>query len=525
MINKLIEFYNAVIKRVSYWLPLLVLTLIGYGFSAANPTVGIDDLARDIYIGDGRAMFAATRWGMNLWTKIMSTAEYIPGLDHLIGIMFLVCASIMFSFLFYSMSNNKQYSFKYTVFSCLFITYPIINEIWEYNGANFMVAGNMFIVAGVLAYMEYHKHLDWKTIVICGIPMSLVASSYETGLFVYIASVLMIVFYKYCVLNKPHKNKEWFIEGTSYIPALALSVLIRVVVGVLIIKLLSLTYRVNGGAFIDLDLSDFLYNAILYIFNSLVYFPITILIIMLVLLFVYSIALCRKNGDSLPFVMFVLVALSLFGQAILVVGEMPYRTAHTLIVFAGFCGYLFIEFIEERFDRKVYLIAFCVFMYLAYQQGVCLDTLLTLNHVRAENEARIATQIGYTLQSQHEDKPVLFVGRYSLGDYLEDNVFIGYDKWNDKLYRIIRNFKDPNEKYKAIHTNINSNLSWSVDAFGDQRMIKAYFSYLGFDIELVEGFNTNLYDQNLEKAKDYNMKPYEIRDEGDYLLVFLGVAE
>lgn len=525
MINNAIMFYNTVVKRMSYWLPLLVLALVGYGFSAANPTVGIDDLARDIYIGDGRVMFSATRWGMNLWTKIMSTAEYIPGLDHLIGIIFLVCASIMFSFLFYSISNNKQYSLKYTVFSCLFITYPIINEIWEYNGANFMVAGNMFIVAVVLAYMEYHKHFDWKTIAICGIPMSLVASSYETGLFVYIASVLMIVFYKYCVLNKPHKNKEWLIEGASYIPTLVISVLIRIVVGVLIIKTLGLTYRVNGGAFIDLDLSDFLFNAVLYIFNSLIYMPITVLIIMLILLFIYSIVLCRRNKDSLPIILFVLVAMSLFGQAVLVVGEMPYRTAHTLIVFAGFCGFLFMEFAEERFDKKIYLIVFCAFMYLSYQQGMYLNTLLTLNHVRSENEARIATQIGYTLKSQYDDKPVLFVGRYSLGDYLEDNVFVGYDKWNEKFYRKIRLLKNPYEQYRAIHTNIKSNLSWSVDAFGSQRMMKAFFSYLGFDIELVDNFSINLYNQNLEKAREYNMKPYEIRDEGDYLLVFLGIVE
>lgn len=522
MINDLISYYKTIVKRVSFWLPLCLLVLIGYGFSAANPTVGIDDLARDIYIGEGQAMLSATRWGMNVWIKLLSTFEFIPGIDHLIGVILMICAGIMYSFLFYSLSDNKQYSLKYAVCSCLFVTFPIINEIWEYSGANFIVAGNMFIVASILSYMEYHQHLNWKTIIICGIPLSLVASSYETGIFIYIYSVLMILFYKYCVLNKEQNKNGWFSDGVSYIPVLTTSVLIRVVIGVFIVKILGLTYRVNGGAFFDLDLWDFLYNGVLYIVNCLVYEPIAIFIIMLIIFFIYSIMLCRKIKDILPIILFVLIALSLFGQAILVVGEMPYRTAHTLMVFNGFCGFLFMEFMENKFDKKVYLIAFCTLMFLSYRQALYLDTLLTLNHVRSENEARVASQIGYTLKSQYDVKPVLFVGDYSLGEYLDNNINVGYTDWNDRLYRLIRNFENPSEEYRVIQTNVKSNFSWSKKAFGSQRMMKAYFSYLGFDIELVDNFSEDLYDQNLEKAKSYNMKPYEIRDEGEYLLVCLG---
>ena len=102
MLDSVVIFYNKVIKRVSFWLPLIVLTIVAYGFSAFNPTVGIDDLARDIYIGDGNAMLSATRWGMNVWIKLFSTFEFVPGVDHLIGIIFMLCASLAYSFLFYS---------------------------------------------------------------------------------------------------------------------------------------------------------------------------------------------------------------------------------------------------------------------------------------------------------------------------------------------------------------------------------------------------------------------------------------
>lgn len=525
MLDSMVIFYNRVIKRVSFWLPLVVLTLVGYGFSAFNPTVGIDDLARDIYIGDGNAMLSATRWGMNVWIKLFSTFEFVPGVDHLIGIFFMLCASLAYSFLFYSLSSSKDYSLKYTVFACLFITYPLINEIWEYSGANFMVAGNMFIVALVLSYMEYHKHLEWKTVLFCGVPLSLVAASYETGIFVYITSVLLILFYKFCFQNKEQRKYEWFLDGASYIPALAVSIIIRIVVGVSIIKLLGLTYKVNGDASVVFDLLGFLYNGILYVFNSIVYLPITVFLFFLVLLFIYSIILSKKNKASLPLILFILIGISLFAQAILTLSEMPYRTAHTLIIFVSFFGLLVMELVEAKLNKKIVLIVFCLLMYIAYQQGLFLDSLLTLNHLRSENEASIVTLLGYQIESQYDDKPVIFVGDYSIGEYFDNFTNVGYEKLNHKLYRIARNFKNPQEKYKYIDTNINSNLSWSIRAFDSQNMMMAYFSYFGFDIELIDCFSADLYDQVLDKAREYGMKPYEIKDEGEYLIVCLGSLE
>ena len=84
MYNTMKSFYLNVIKRVSYWLPLLFWAVLSYGFSTFNPTVSIDDLAREYYVGDGNAMISATRWGMVVWVKLLSTVKYIPGLDHLL---------------------------------------------------------------------------------------------------------------------------------------------------------------------------------------------------------------------------------------------------------------------------------------------------------------------------------------------------------------------------------------------------------------------------------------------------------
>lgn len=155
-------FYKKIVNRKSYWLPLFVLTIIAYGFSMFNPTVSIDDMARNRYFGAGNAMISATRWGMVLWVKLLSTVNYIPGLDHVVGVFLLVLGTMTLSAFLFALSEDKRYSIKYMIFSALILTYPLINEIWEYSGANMIVAGNFFLVGMIHLYLLCAKHSKTK---------------------------------------------------------------------------------------------------------------------------------------------------------------------------------------------------------------------------------------------------------------------------------------------------------------------------------------------------------------------------
>ena len=65
-----------------------------------------------------------------------------------------------------------------------------------------------------------------------------------------------------------------------------------------------------------------------------------------------------------------------------------------------------------------------------------------------------------------------------------------------------------------------------MDAFNGQVMIQKYLSYYGFDINVL----SDLSDEEEDKLKGYyelianeeNMKPFDIKDMGDYILVYLG---
>ena len=40
--------------------------------------------------------------------------------------------------------------FGYGLFACLFVSYPLMNEIWEYSGANICVCGGYLLDAAAL---------------------------------------------------------------------------------------------------------------------------------------------------------------------------------------------------------------------------------------------------------------------------------------------------------------------------------------------------------------------------------------
>ena len=87
---------------------------------------------------------------------------------------------------------------------------------------------------------------------ISGVALSVVASSYETGIFVYVTLVLMILFYKYCFARNNAKKKcQWIYEGFGFSIALFIAVGLRIVIGIFLFKIYGLTYAANGASMLE----------------------------------------------------------------------------------------------------------------------------------------------------------------------------------------------------------------------------------------------------------------------------------
>lgn len=482
-----------------------------------NRTISIDDLAKDLYIGSGKKMLAGTRWGMELWHNVLGVTQVTPFIEKFFGVLFLMVGAALISCIFYLLGGKSKCIMRYTVLSVLLITYPLINEIWEYSGANMIIAGNLCIVAGTVLY-QITSTPRWYILLISGVALSVVASSYETGIFVYVTLVLMVLFYKYCfVQNNTKKKYQWIYEGFRFSIPLFIALGLRIVIGIFLLKIYGLTYAANGASTIEWEctfshlkglVKDCIYT---YIVSGLVYYPIAVFVIFAIAFIVIFIWVSMRKKRFLAFVLGICILGSLFLQVLVQGVVMPYRNANTLSLFVAFVGFLILH-ISKRWSK----IAMYACILLCLHQSIYLHQILALNNQRSENELAVVRQVGFRLKSEFEHKPIIFVGNYDIGYWLNSRVCAAKDTINGKLYSKITG------KRRYIDTNVNSALNWSIQAFGNQNMMKEYFAYCGYDIQLVQENATEKYYEATGVAQQNKMKAFEILEQEDYLIISIG---
>ena len=220
--------------------------------------------------------------------------------------------------------------------------------------------------------------------------------------------------------------------------------------------------------------------------------------------------------------------LSLFFLSFLQGDYLTYRTAQTVQLFVAFVAYLLVEWLEGK--KKSYVVTIVLLLCVCLKQSVNLHTLLALNNQRSDNEAYIARTIGFKLYSEFDvSKTVIFCGEYQLGSFIQDQLVIDENSFAGKIESKIRDVigQHSNRYYdEFVSTNVNSFWNYQLNTYNGQIMLKNYMSYYGFDITVLE----DLSDEEEKKLKGYyeliakeeGMKPLEIKDMGDYIMVYLG---
>ena len=513
------DFWRDVGSRRSYWMPLLLLAILGFGYSTFNQTLSIDDLARGYYLMDDMAMIASTRWGMTLWMLLFSSVEFSPFIDKLLGVAFWMAGATLGAALLYAVNGRKKCLWPYAAFSCLVLTYPLVNEIWEYSGANMVVPGNLVLTCLALHLLVSQPRRTLGATVVAGVLMTFVTASYESGTFVYITMVFMLLYLKYSSAAAPAGRWQWLREGASYVPALAISVVLRFAVGYGLIALLGLQHMRVGATTINWltegvtkSLRYLRYNLRDYGILRAAYLPIAVFDAAAAFFTAHFVVRCVRKRSLRPLLIGLLLLASLFSLAFIQGCTMPYRTAQTIQIFVGFAGYLLVDALPHgdprpRARRFAALVtALCLF--LSFRQAICLHRILALNHQRSENEISIIHDIGDRLYGGYDlSKPVVFTGNVRLGSWIEDQVSA---QVRGKTQRL-------------VSTNVNSMLNWGKRAFYGQREMKHYFALCGYDIQVIETFDgAHSYDGYLAAATSAGMAPMEIRDMGDYIMVYFG---
>mgnify|MGYP003313755489 CR=1 FL=1 len=528
-----ISFYRNIVCDKRFILVLLFFALVAFGYDLFNTTISMDDMTFAIFGKEQHYAVRIMRWGIYLIYPFISTIEFSPFINSLFALLFLLLAAILLCFLFYCLSSKKANVFAYTILASLFVTYPLINEIWDcsamsvnilYNGVSFY----MCLVLLAAIYLYFIDGYSIKSIAIAGLLLSPVMAGYESVIAFYVTLVFIIIYFKN--YNDEYFDRfDWLLDGIRYALPLIIALAVRIIVGNALIMIfnvepMSSLARTKWASGFNEVLINILYNGWYYIIRGLSYFPIGEFVIALIVFIIITIKDARDKKSNIAFGIFILISVFLLS---LVQGDyLYYRLAQTVQLFVAYTGYL----IVDRYNLKYKQVIIGLMLLVCLRQSICLHDYLTLNNQRSENEAYIARQIGYKIYSEFDkDKTVIFCGEYQLGDFIQDQIIIDEDSLGGKVENYFREKMgvEQTRKYEEfVFNNINSYFNKQMDAFNGQTLLKRYLSYYGFDINVL----SDLTDEEEDRLKGYyekiakqeGMKPYEVKDMGDYILVYLG---
>ena len=547
--NGYISDLKGFLSNKKYMAVMLVVALLSYGFAMTHVTVSIDDLELDRYLGSGQDMLRSGRLGHILWNFLRTRWANSYSIEFL-GVILFLWAAISFSILYRRVSGGQVSMEACTVFSGVLISYPLINEIWEYTRTGFNVCGGYLLVARsvLLVYNFLHSgKRNYVQMLIAGLLTMWICSGYESLASVYVFTVCSVLALQ--VIYGPEKEKhisQVLLQGMVYAIVLAVGLLLRAVSHNILLAILHLEPSTNGSTKIlwgtepaAVILKNLVWDILRgYILRGIIYFPLGELLAAGVLFLIIGVCACRKHGAVL-LLPGAGMLLSLILLSVLQGDMSPYRTCQVFGSFVAFTAMLAVICVQRVNWRRLRWIPAgvcalgCV---LSLYQAIYLNSFLFMNHLRSEEEAFVVRDVGTDLLAANlQDKPVIFIGEYSLSNMIEKAVSIptdsrawqSYCKWFDRCANYLGDDFYSDFYYSRLpETNVNSVLSWSLQGF-EQETTQKIFSFYGIEYTPVDNeAYYGLYPQANAYAREHDMPAYPqegyIVDMGEYLIVRLG---
>ena len=535
-----------------YTAAVLLIALLCYGFAAFNTSVSLDDLEVERYVCNGGTLLTSGRFATVLWAQLLGYSHDLPlnstAID-ILSVLMLVFSAANFSILFRRISAEKISLGACTVFSCLLISYPLMNEIWEYTGANLNVCVGFllasFSLLSVYDFLETDGKKQWYRLIPSALMMMLVCAGYESIVPVYVFMVFAVLALQ-AVYGKTENKKlrVMILHGLVYAAVLAAGLLLRIIVHRGILLFTGLEAGTNGATeirwllypvsyIVKYLIADFARH---YVLKGIIYLPLTELVVAGVVFIVFGIFVCRKHGRSLLLPGFGML-LSLILLSLVQGVWSPYRTCQVFAVFVAFTVLIVLTWLQNAELKRMKWckpVAFSLAAFLCVYQSLYLNYFLTLNHHRSEEELHAARSIGADLEAfNEEEKPVIFVGKYTLSDYIQEAASIPEDSVRWQLYKkaYAGTYALMGETYDVSYlsrklpmTNINSVIDWSVNNRFKQESMENLLNYCGFEYQKAD-YNA-VYSEAVAYAAAENMPAYPqngyICDAGAYVIVNIG---
>lgn len=548
------------LKHKWYVAALSLTAVCSYGFMITHQTIGIDDTPYEAYFIEGMSAYVG-RWFTFLVNKVLPIGEFAPFMTDLLGVLVFMAAVTVWCALFKRIFRDRLPEWGYVLFSCLFLSNPLISEVYTYYLHNGVSIGYLFCGISMCSLLEGFDRRKsegrWKAsltaFAVSALGLWIALGCYESFMIVYLVAVC-IVFFSVRLKDKsfPVIRMLCAALGTAVAALLLRTMMVSCVTTVFGLEQMAeaaeqrsvgemLGWLLQPGAFAEFAMA-LKRVFVMYGVFAYAYYPIAIYVLAAFCGVVYSVWRGIRNRDIwLP-----LLVLGAFIASYLLVpieGKATlYRSAQFLPLFSawgmtlGAYGVMgLVRGLTSKKGRLVPVLAeglrtltAAVLFVVVYNQCTEMNKWFYVDYLKYEDAKNTMNQVAYELEKNFDtSKQVIFTGVYEIPNSILADTYVPYG--SETFYRMNRLtcMVDEHLLEKFYRTNgvwvpqtpSLSVIEWGRTAFGTGGELSRFFSMHGADIRTYT--DEALYQQAVEESMDFPSFPAEgsIVDMGDYIIV------
>ena len=554
-----------------YRAALTLTAVCSYGFLITHHTVGIDDTPFSLYFEEGLNAIVG-RWFLFLLNKVFHVADFVPFIADLMGVLILMAAVTVWGALLYSICGDKVPPWGYLFFSCIFLSCPLLAEVYPYYLHNGVSVGYLCTGISLCFFRELSEEEGgrWKILTeAAGMAFFLFVAlgCYESFMIVWLLGIFLVL------LTEKYADmpcRVFRLLGFAALSALA-AIILRSIMIEGVIRIFGLGYlreeavqrsvgEILGWLFEAGAAAEFAMAVkrfyVMYFVFAWAYYPIRIFVTAAAFIGVYGVysALRRKN----PWI-FLLTAGCFLCCFLLVPVEGKttlYRAAQFLPVICGYGAFLMVYAVGRlniqaktggnreagevsggqksgrgsgvrKFVTVVSAFLLCIVL---WNQCFEMNKWFYVDRLKYESAVNLAQQIHLELKKNFDtSKPVVFIGNYIPPESIIGDAYVQYG--TETFYRM-KSLTDPIDEHLlekfyreygvwVAQTPALNVYEWGVNAFGTDEELARFFAMHGLSV------TANTKQEYFDEASAYflNMPVFpgegSIEDRGDYIIVRL----
>ena len=431
---------NYFFKNKAFIITIILITVLSFGFTITNSSVGMDDTAFDRYY-QGKEMLAIGRWGSYLVYQILNITEFIPFWIDFIASSIIMLTAVLWCIFLKKNLEDKLPRGAYITFAAVFISFPIINEIFIFENCNIAVMLGSFLASlGIMVFYENYTKIHKKGIyIVSALILTFAMSMYEACaqimlVAIFITAILMIY------TNRDKKIKDIF----KYLFSVLGILLVGVILDEIIVKIIYFAgvrasdvadKEINWGQYGILESFEIILVDIVCAMKNIKYFPVLIFDVASGIGLAISILQSDRKKNWMILVIFIAMFLSNFAISILQLDAVLYRTCTSWGLFVAIIVLMLYKFLSEYKITKI--LACLVIGILVLQQSKTLNQLFYNDYKRYQKDLHIAYDLVYNLEKDYDiSKPLVIMGTpyKGMGDYGAQSNSLSVLWWGKKAF-------------------------------------------------------------------------------------------